>query len=63
MLRSSFAALKTACTSSACWLPLGFTNGILYFANSNIEYLLGKLGGITRTFGHETSIADSGLTF
>jgi len=40
-------------------LPLGFANRVLSFANGNVEYLLGKLDGIARTFGHETSIAQA----
>jgi hypothetical protein len=33
-----------------------FARCILSFANGNIEYLLGKLDGIARTFGHEASM-------
>ena len=44
-------------------MPLRFANGILSFANGNVEYLLGKLDGIARTFGHETSMPQAGPTF
>ena len=37
-------------------MPLGFAHGIFGFADGNVEYLLGKLDGIARTFGHETSM-------
>lgn len=37
-------------------MPLGFANCILNFTDGNIEYLLGKLGGIARTFRHEASM-------
>jgi len=37
-------------------MPLRFAHGVLSFTNSNVEYLLGKLDGIARTFGHEASI-------
>lgn len=37
-------------------MPLGFANRVLRFADGDVEYLLGKLGGITRTFGHELSM-------
>jgi hypothetical protein len=59
MLRSSFSAFETACPSLTCGFPLGIANGILGLADSNIEYLFGKLGGITRTFAHEASMPQS----
>jgi hypothetical protein len=37
-------------------MAFGIANCILSFANGNIEYLLGNLDGITRTFGHEASM-------
>ena len=37
-------------------MPLRFANSVLSFANGDVKNLLGKLGGITRTFGHETSM-------
>jgi hypothetical protein len=37
-------------------MALGFANRIFGLANGNIEYLLGKLNGVARTFGHETSM-------
>jgi len=37
-------------------MPLGLTNGVLSFADGDVEHLLGKLDGITRTFGHEASM-------
>jgi hypothetical protein len=40
-------------------MPLGFAHGVFGFANSDVEYLLGKLDGIARTFGHEPSIAQA----
>jgi hypothetical protein len=45
----------------ALWgrMPLGFANCILRFADGNVEYLLGKLDGITRTLCHEPSIAQA----
>jgi hypothetical protein len=55
---SSLAALES---SSALWwrIALGFTHGVLCFADGNIENLLGKLHRIARTFGHEPSIAQA----
>ena len=44
-------------------MPLGFANGVLGFANGNVEYLLGKLDGIARTFGHEASMPQAALPF
>jgi hypothetical protein len=44
-------------------VPLGFAYCILSFANGDIENLLSKLGGIARTFGHETSMPQAGPTF
>ncbi len=43
-------------------MPLRFAHRIFRFANSNIENLLGELGGIVGTFGHETSIARAART-
>jgi len=40
-------------------MPLGLANGVLRFANGNVEHLLGKLDGIARTFYHEPSIAQA----
>ena len=37
-------------------MTLGLANRILSFANGNVEYLLGKLDGIARTFRHEPSM-------
>lgn len=37
-------------------MSLRFANRVLSFADSDVEYLLGKLDGIARTFGHETSM-------
>jgi len=36
--------------------PFRFADSVLSFANRNVENLLGKLDGITRTFGHEASM-------
>ena len=44
-------------------MPLRFAHRILCFTDSNIEYLLRKLDGIARTFGHEASIAQAAPTF
>ena len=38
-------------------MALGFANRVLSFANGDVEYLFGKLGGIARTFGHENEYA------
>lgn len=57
MLRSGFSALQSACPSLTHRLPLGFADGVLSFANGNVEDLLGKLDGITRTFSHENEYA------
>ena len=53
-MRSGFSTLQTASSPLTDRLPLGLANGVLSFAYSNIEYLLGELDGITRTFGHES---------
>lgn len=39
------------------WMALRFAHCIVCFADGNVEYLFGKLGGIARTFGHGLSIA------
>ena len=59
MLRPRLSALQSALPSFADRFSFRFTNGILRFANSYIEYLLGKLYGIARTFGHKPSIAQA----
>ena len=38
-------------------MALCFADGILSFADGDIEYLLGKLDRIARTFGHEKEYA------
>src|SRR5438552_14335797 len=52
---SSLSALHSA-DAPLGRMPLRFADGILRFANRNVEHLFGKLCGITRTFGHETSM-------
>jgi hypothetical protein len=52
---SSLSALHSA-DAPLGRMPLRFADGILRFANRNVEHLSGKLCGITRTFGHETSM-------
>jgi hypothetical protein len=42
-------------------MALGFAHGVLSFPYGNVEYLLGKLGGIARTFGHEPSMPQAAL--
>jgi hypothetical protein len=37
-------------------MALGFAHCVLSFTNGNIEDLLGKLDGITRTLRHESSM-------
>ena len=37
-------------------MPLGLANGVLSFADSNVEHLLGKLTRIAGTFSHEASM-------
>jgi hypothetical protein len=37
-------------------ITLRLAHRILSFANGDVEHLLGKLDGITRTFGHELSM-------
>ncbi|MGA8312037.1 MAG: hypothetical protein WB755_18530 [Terriglobales bacterium] len=37
-------------------MPLRFADGVFGFASGDVEDLLGKLGGITRTFGHDASM-------
>lgn len=44
-------------------MPLRFTNRVLSFADGNVEYLLGKLNGIARAFGHEMSMPQAVRTF
>jgi hypothetical protein len=61
-LRTSFAALHSAFAFGG-WMPLGFAHGIFGFANGNVENLLRELDGITRTFGHEASIAQAAPWF
>ena len=56
MLRPSLSSLQPACPSLAGGLSLGLANRVLDFACSNIEYLLGELDRITRTFGHKRSM-------
>ncbi len=56
MLCPSLSALQAACPALAYRTPLRFAHSILSFANSDVEYLLGKLNGIARTFGHEMSM-------
>jgi arginine dihydrolase len=56
---SRLAALQPPCPSLADRLSLGLANGILSFADGDIKHLLGKLDGITRTFGHEASMPQS----
>jgi hypothetical protein len=57
MLRSRFPTFETSCPSLTGGFPLGFANGVLSFADGNVEYLLSKLDGIARTFGHESEYA------
>ncbi len=42
-------------------MALGFADGIFRFADGNVEYLLGKLDGITRSFGHEASMPQDAI--
>ena len=44
-------------------LSLGIAYGILSLADGNIKYLLGKLGGIAWTFGHEPSMPQAHRVF
>src|ERR1019366_1400454 len=44
-------------------MALRLTNGVLSFADGNIENLLRKLDGITRTFGHEASMPQNQRIF
>ena len=44
-------------------MAFGIANRILNFANGNVEYLLGKLDGIARTFGHEASMPQAAPSF
>jgi len=37
-------------------MALRFAHGVLSLANGNVEYLLGKLDGIARTFAHKASM-------
>ena len=57
-LRTSLTALRSTFAFGG-WMPLGFAHGIFGFANGDVEYLLGKLGGIARTFSHGLSIAQA----
>ena len=59
MLCSRLSALQAAYPFLADRLSLGFADGVLSFANGNVEYLLGKLDGIARTLRHERSIAQA----
>jgi len=60
-LGSGLTALYSACPLLR-GIPFGFTNCVLYFASSNINYQLGELVRIAGTFGHETSAsADSAM--
>jgi hypothetical protein len=43
-------------------VTFGLAYGILSFSDGNVEYLLGKLDGIARTFGHETSMPQARAT-
>jgi hypothetical protein len=61
MLRSRFPTLQPARSSLADRLSFGLAYGVLSFTNGNIEHLLGKLGGIARTFCHGLSIAQAAL--
>ena len=40
-------------------MALRFADGVLSFANGDVEYLLGKLDGIARTLRNEPSIAQA----
>jgi hypothetical protein len=62
MLRPRLSALQTARPSFANGLSFRLANAILSLANGDVEYLLSKLDGIARTFGHEASIAQAALT-
>ncbi len=44
-------------------MALRLAHGVLSLADGNIEYLLGKLDGITWTFGHKASIAQAAMPF
>lgn len=52
------ASLATFKSTSALGgrMPLGLAYRVLSLADGNVEYLLGKLDGITRTFDHATSM-------
>lgn len=61
---SRFAAFQSTRSSLAIVrMALRFADGILSFANGNIEYLLRKLSDVTRTFGHEPSMPQIGSYF
>ena len=51
-----FSALQTTRAPFAFRVPLGLANGVLSFADGNIEYLFGKLTWIAGSFGHEASM-------
>jgi hypothetical protein len=54
---AGFAAFSTASpTPNAFGMLLNFAYRVLGLTNGNVEYLLSKLDGIARTFGHETSM-------
>jgi hypothetical protein len=55
ILGSSFTT-SHASRAAGRRMPLGLAHGVLGLANGNVEYLLGKLDGIARTFGHEPSM-------
>jgi hypothetical protein len=44
-------------------IALRLAHSVLSFADGDVENLLGKLDGIARTFGHETSIAQAAPSF
>jgi hypothetical protein len=57
MLGSGFSALQSTSSAFTDWFSLRFADCVLSFTYGDFENLLGKLDGIARTFGHETSIA------
>jgi hypothetical protein len=59
MLCSRLSTLQSASPSFTDRLSLRLADRVLSFSNGDVEYLLGKLDGITRTFGHKTSIAQA----
>ena len=62
MLCSRPAALQTTCPTFIGRFSLGFANRVLSFANSYVEYLLGKLGGIAGTFSFADCHLVAGLS-